>query len=475
MNRITVWLVLLSAGLFARSAQAQKTSANDVFLPANLPHSAHLPAAVMGVPHRAVEVNTDLLADAQPGQTLNLRVLDDTALPLQLDYREVHLPGTYSWVGHLADREHTLFVISVVNETAALYLNTGDGREMSLRPFQKGTHLLYQLPPHPEFRCETAPTKVHLPTPTAGFGIQSVVNIDTAIIYTPQAEAEMGGLDAAVSRAVNCVVYTNNALTGSNANTHISLYCVYKTEMDESGTAGEMLSRFRALTFGHNLLNYGALDLITMLVSDIGGGVSGIANMPGTHSLVEIHDRTERTYAHEVGHNLGCGHEPGDQFPNAPDEDRGVYYYSSGHSFGYLSQYFQTIMSYGKSYNGWWIRNFMPRYSNPDVRWESSPGIGGRTGIANDRDNARSLRDFASTVAAYQSVGPNVYVDAASVLATANGSQIFPYHTVAEGMNAVNTGGSVHVAGSRNYNERIRSGKRLFLRSWSGLVTVGRP
>lgn len=477
IRRLLIVCGMLFLCAFTGPAQAQKSDGTELFLPAEIPVGMSPPAKMMQRLYRPVQINKSLLDSAHPGQIVTLRLFTATPLSLKLERREEHIPGTYSWVGRLAGEIESLLIISVVKDAASLYLNVGGNNEMGLQYLRDGVHLLYVAEPQKDFRCGTGAATVRLPTPATGtVRVQAVAYVDTSICVSNQAVSEVGGFNAAVSKAINCVVYTNNACNNSNSQTQFNLYAVYQITFDESGTASQILSRFAANGTANDLLNRGKLDVVGLLISNFpAGDAAGIAYKPGRYSASQIDSYTERTYAHEVGHNVGNGHEPGDAYPSDPNRDRGVYFYSAGHHFEFLSQYFQTIMAYGGSYNGWWLRSLMPYYSNPSIRYESSPGIGGPTGVANDRDNARSMREYAGTVAAYASAGANVYVDGSTVLGS-NGSELYPYKTVLEGMNAVTSGGNVWVKGPRNYNEKPNNAnKPLSLQSWTGIVNVGKP
>ena len=473
MYRILLLLALFCMCLEPQAAQAQTSPKNDLFLPAALPAGKQLPLSLTKQPLRAVRLNTELLNAAQPGQIVTIPLVDGSSLPLRLEYREVHIPGTSSWVGHIPGCDFALCVLSVVKDAVAFCLNTPDGKQFGLRYLENGLHLLYQLPDAPKIGCVVVPSPAQPTPPRGGLGIQAVNVVDTAICGTPQAVAALGGINAATAKAINCVVYMNNALNNSNSNAQVNLYAFYQVSMSESGRPDQQINRFRNLQFGTDLLNNGALDTICMFVSSMQGNVAGIGNRPGSYTVVATYDMMERTYAHEVGHNFGCGHEQGDT-PDDPSSDEGNSPYSHGYSFYSVGQFFQSIMAYGVKWNGLTIRHFMQQFSNPGVSWFASPGIGGATGVSSTNDNARTMREYGSTIAAYGTVGANVYVDAANPLGS-NGSPLYPYRTVSNGMNAVSNNGSVWIAGTRNYNERPITGKPMLLQRWSGTVTLGIP
>lgn len=97
------------------------------------------------------------------------------------------------------------------------------------------------------------------------------------------------------------------------------------------------------------------------------------------------------TFAHEIGHNLGCHHAPEDT--TSP----GFTPYSFGHKWG--DRAYRSIMAYSPGQR-------VPYYSNPDVSFGGSP-----TGVAGQRDNARVIREFYDLTTANRSGGPGDTAD----------------------------------------------------------------
>lgn len=76
------------------------------------------------------------------------------------------------------------------------------------------------------------------------------------------------------------------------------------------------------------------------------------------------------TFAHELGHNFGCEHDP-----NNADEAYTPYGY--GHHWN--NDAYRSVMAYSPGTRA-------PHFSNPNIFYE-----GGATGIADERDNARTI------------------------------------------------------------------------------------
>ena len=84
------------------------------------------------------------------------------------------------------------------------------------------------------------------------------------------------------------------------------------------------------------------------------------------------------TFAHELGHNMGCAHDP---------ENAGSSFAPYGYGHRWNSNQWRSVMAYSPG-------SRVPQFSNPDVLYD-----GGATGIAEQRDNARLLDETGFMVA----------------------------------------------------------------------------
>lgn len=121
-------------------------------------------------------------------------------------------------------------------------------------------------------------------------------------------------------------------------------------------------------------------DLVAVLPFKASGSIGGIAWISGNsaanaYSVSQFAPwGSDSLFAHEVGHNLGSGHERISANPNQPDPcDGGYTGYACGHGNGAQG----TIMSYLDD-SAW---SFV--FSNPDLDCDGEP-----CGIANGQNNA---------------------------------------------------------------------------------------
>jgi hypothetical protein len=135
---------------------------------------------------------------------------------------------------------------------------------------------------------------------------------------------------------------------------------------------------------------------LTALVRADGGGACGIAFLVGGStadvdygvSVTALGCFSNRTFTHELGHNMGCCHAPGD---GGGCNSGGIYPYSTGHRFfGTNGLQYRTVMAYSPGAR-------IGYFSSPLVSFQGTP-----TGIADERDNARSINDTRFVVSNFR-------------------------------------------------------------------------
>jgi hypothetical protein len=226
--------------------------------------------------------------------------------------------------------------------------------------------------------------------------------IDVLAAYTPAAG---DFLRLGANRLDDLFRESNRVYANSNTNVQLNLRAFHRTLYSESGSIETDLRRVqrRGDGFMEDVLTQREqvnADLTVLLTSRdrTDGDVVGLAYQYSTgaaaerfgFSVVTI-DAYERgiTLAHELGHNLGAGHdaitaEEDNQTPLAP--------YAYGYRFraGENRRLFKDIMSYGPG-------TTLPFFSTPHFKWLGKP-----IGNSDTADNARIIREVAPLVAAYR-------------------------------------------------------------------------
>jgi peptidyl-Asp metalloendopeptidase len=400
------------------------------------------PAAV-----KADIVNIDIQA-LQGDETMTLSMPDGFQYEAIAEEMKKHGDGNISWRGKLisAGEEDGHAVITVVDGVTAGYITTANTTYV-IQPRNTGESVLLEIDPtlYPEdehvdaidpkdemddnesldMKVEEdslfiAPEPDLLESPDTillnkNFNFDSTIvaeksadniaadnsgnpQIDVMVVYTTLAKNGAGGTANIKALIQNAVDVANDAYANSFVTQRINL--VHTAEVGYNEGAASHLSWLRTNANVGSLRNTHGADLVAM-VTNTGQGWCGIAYVMRTVSnSFESHgfSVTARgcigglVFAHELGHNMGLEHDPA----NGTAPANASYPYAFGH---YVSGNFRTVMSYSNQ-----CTSSCPRkahFSNPSVSYNGVP-----TGIANQRDSARALRNTDSVVAAFRNGTP---------------------------------------------------------------------
>lgn len=246
------------------------------------------------------------------------------------------------------------------------------------------------LPSEPGTEGDPEPAPV--PAPDAP------TTVDILVVYTPAVAAANGGA-AGVAALSQAAVATAN-LSYSHSGIGLTLRLVNAAQVNYTG-AGNLttdLTRLQSTTDGfltevHTLRDQYKADVVCLLVSN-GGSYAGLGYLwtPGAGAgfasygfsvVVDAYADSNLTLAHEVGHNMGCGHAAG-------DGGGGAYAYSYGHKFTASGTAYRTVMAYAPGAR-------ITYFSNPNVSYLGVP-----TGTAG-ANNALTLENSKATIAQFRS------------------------------------------------------------------------
>ena len=214
--------------------------------------------------------------------------------------------------------------------------------------------------------------------------------VDVLVLYTDAAVAQAGG-EVQMVDWINWAVADSNAIyaaTGIGLTMRLAGASRAAGYIEDSTSMANDLYALRDPADGKldqalPLRNSAAADMVALVRAD-GGGACGIAWLLGTdladegyaYSVTALGCFTNRTFTHELGHNMGCCHAPGD---GGGCTSGGVFAYSVGHRFnGVSGTQYRTVMAYAPGTR-------IPRFSSPTTVYDGTP-----TGLV-DRDNAASI------------------------------------------------------------------------------------
>ena len=188
--------------------------------------------------------------------------------------------------------------------------------------------------------------------------------VDMLVVWTSDAEEHVGSRLQVLSVIDLIIAYTNDAFERSGAFVSLNLVGADKVEYTEVDRSTD-LDRLHEPDDGymdgvHEQRDALGADLVYLLTARGGG----LAISPGEFSLGGV--GSVRVFAHEVGHNMGLGH---DRLSGAAD-----YFFSTGFTTEHC---LRTIMSYGSNCNRH-NAHTLPFYASP---WRYDPIHGVPLGV----------------------------------------------------------------------------------------------
>ncbi len=249
----------------------------------------------------------------------------------------------------------------------------------------------------PECAGEIKPTTdgENLPDENLGAVPDSGDRIDVLVVYTEAVKNAVGGDAQAQSLAQGSIDSTNTAYFNSKIRQRLRLVHSQQTALTEANS----LSDLRSDAATAALRDTHKADMVAMLVNSLSGcGIAYVMTNVGTGFASSAYSITLRTcavgnltFAHELGHNMGSTHNP-------ENGGSAAYPFSYGH---WINGNYRTVMSYSNPCTSGCSR--VPQFSNPAVIFNGVP-----TGVADQRDNFRSLENTADTVANFRYSGSSL-------------------------------------------------------------------
>ena len=363
-------------------------------------------------------------AAADPGMLMRLALPDAPGIDVSFVRFVRASADTYTAMGRSA-RGDTVFLAQRAGVVAADIL-TGDGftyqirttpggaaeiRRMNQAQFDpcgcNGGEDALELRPVPRELRSLVPAPGARPTTVRGGAAcnEDGSVIDLLVAYTDAAAAAQGGTANMLAVIDLALMEGNQSLANSNVPTTIRLAGAVEVPKTWSTNSSASILGFMSEPDDGSLDELQGLrdqyhaDLVSLIVASLDVcGRGYYAVWPGPTPVPELGFNvvghacaTAPTYAliHEVGHNVGLGHDRGDD----PCDARVTSY---AHGYVDPTDAFETIL--GVTGSGPRI----PYLSNPSVDYNAMP-----TGIADDADNAAAFIVGAGIVAKFRSLDCN--------------------------------------------------------------------
>ncbi len=232
--------------------------------------------------------------------------------------------------------------------------------------------------------------------------------ISVLVLYTPGVTVYHNGRDGAEAHIYSMIANANQAFENSEATIRLKLAHAQEIEYYEAIEPKDDLDRLWYPDDGYLdeasslRMRYGA-DLVTLLRRERGASSSGrayiLTDATGNDNIAYNVVTTESSisgflFAHEIGHNLGAGHQKEDSNP------LGLFDYSHAHEFEAEGPK-RTIMYSHYS------RGSIPHFSNPDILYKSHP-TGEHEGLE-EANNALTISKIGKRIAEYRSDPVNTF------------------------------------------------------------------
>lgn len=470
----------LLAFLALMPVAAQEAPLPTLFLPTEARGSRPLSAEPAIRASRRVVINWPALKhlNSQQPETLrlSLSLLEGKIVTLRLERVERRSATRYSWFGRVEGLPESMVILVAENEALAVQIFAPGQFNYALRYLGDNIYLLADLDMSKMGRCATE-TPPCLPIPSPGqVGIQRTPTIDVLIVYTAIAQDAAGGVDQIHAQCQLAVDNTNVAYANSQVNAAMRLVRTEEITYNENGTFDQHLDRLTSTIDSvmdqvHDWRDYWGADLVSLFVDDddpdnMGSSTCGkgwIMWINSTlfadwgFSIVNWRCAVENfSFAHETGHNMGCGHDR--------DNGGGLYDYSHGHRFnGNDGRQYRTVMAYAPGER-------IQYFSNPNVSYLDTP-TGIADGNSDSADNARTLNHTAGTAADFRTLPDEVWVDF-DYRFLELGTELFPFNTMEEAQAKVHVGGTVWIKASST-RETPTLIKPMTVRSVGGTARIG--
>lgn len=488
----------LAASVCGAAEETQQKRLPPLFVHVKASVAPDTPALRNARAYQPVSIHWQTVQNLQPGARVLFNLMEG-ANPIGVVERiERRSETRYSVFGHLEGLDGSLFILVVEEDALAMFVTAPVYQAtFDLRYVREGLYVVVligdELPcgndgtlEQPDFEPTeedaqwTPPPSESNYDPAGGdFGTAACTQpqavLDVAVYYTTQARQAIGGVNQMNARIQLFIDQTNTAYPNSQISLQARL--VRRLEVtytnEGGGNSNTQLDHLTNPSDGvldniHPDRNNYRADQVVLLVNNMdfcGLAWCGDGNDPHRAFGVVKYDCTTYTFAHEIGHNQGCGHDRNNGGCNFRS-------YGWGWRFtGNNGVQYRTVMAYQPGTR-------IPYFSNPNVTYQGV-ATGVPIGQSNEAYNARVIMETRRSRETFRLL--DIWVDF-GYSGTEKGTFLEPFNTAAEGVSNITTHLDTELvpfptlyikAGSRN--ETITISKRMRVEACGGVVRIGAP
>lgn len=221
--------------------------------------------------------------------------------------------------------------------------------------------------------------------------------VDMMVLYSPSAREKAGGVVQIEQTAWGALELANFAHSISETGAQLRMVRLAEYAFPEGKDGSAALDSIAANRAIQDLARTNRADLVMCLTGVDMDGINGIGhllpNLDGRgsalYALVEWDKAAnDLTFAHEAGHNFGCGHVATDSQP------KGIFDYSHGYRFPSEFPIYRTVMAGDNSGVG--LIRRVPHYSNPAILYPTL--LANYVTGTDSANNARTIRETRGAV-----------------------------------------------------------------------------
>jgi hypothetical protein len=361
-------------------------------------------------------------------RTVALNLFSDVNLVAELDHVEGVSDLGSAWVGRVIGVEASQVILAVSDDVfdAAIIL---PDHLYSVRSQPNGAYAVTEInraaiPPDADpIAPELPPAAAGGPALAAGTpptgAADSGDTIDLLLYYTTAAKTAIGSTAAINAYLTASIAQVNAVYTASAIPMRVRLVGAFETADADAGDLNIDLPNMRNNPDAKVMRDRLGADFVGVLTARdatysglayiMGGSSVSPSFAPFAISSFVYYNFLPYIYAlaHELGHNMGCLHEPGNNGNN------GAYSYSQG--FTDATNRFYTVMSYGQNCTGCTLIN---QFSSPVNLYQGHP-VGTST-----QDNQRTIVNTRPTFANFRQAVSGTVSAPANFAASSSGSTV---------------------------------------------------